>query len=358
MVNHKIIIKRIYEEQKVELLLEKAGCQHVSHEQQGSLITGQLPEKFESKNKRSVQIRYNEYLSGVIWSRDIKGNIIDVLGYLLFECKNKDQVKKKFRNILEWICNELGWFEYFVDVNGNFVKKTDPLKWLKEIKEKRNGKSKIRNIELSRDILNQYIMLPNIIWLTDGISIEVQKEFEVGFDIETERIIFPVYDEKGKLVSVKGRYVGNDEETLNTVKYLYLYPFNKSLVLYNFHRALPYIQQKKEVIVVEGEKTVMILHGWEYKNVVAVGGSDLTYHQIKILKELGLYTQIVLVFDKDKDKQFILDQVKKFGNIGIKRIRIVFDTKEYLRDKMSPVDLGIDVWENLYRECKFKIKIS
>lgn len=80
----RLIKERILEEDKVKTLLELMGCGFV--EKRNQRYEAQLPEKFDSPNKRSVQVYLNSSLSSRI--RTLGESDIDIYGlvsYIVFE---------------------------------------------------------------------------------------------------------------------------------------------------------------------------------------------------------------------------------------------------------------------------------
>ena len=348
MSEFKQILKYIYEEQKIEEIYEKLGCQNIKFEQNDKLISAALP---DGDNSRSVQTYCDdENLVSFIRTRGIKGNIFNVIGYIRHGCTTHEETKEKLYEIKKWIYVELGLKDLKLP-----EPKEDPLKWLKEIQKERQYYENKLNKVLPEDIMNQYIPYPHMRWIKEGISYETQILFGVGYDLFAERIVFAIHNKNGEIVGVKGRYVGGDKNTLDNIKYIYLYSCNKGWELFNLHRALPHIEEEKQVIVVEGEKSTMLLWEYGFKNCVAIGGSDLSEQQVKMLKDLGLDVEIVLAYDQDKDKDFIREQLKKFGCWkSTRKISVIFDKDNLLKPKMSPCD-DEKLWKKLYGNYKYKL---
>lgn len=346
----KEILKRIYEEEKVPELYERLGCKDVKREQRGRLVTASLP---TGDNKRSVQTYCdNKKLVSFIRTRNIKGNVFDIIGHIKFNCQNKEETRDKLYDVKRWIYDEFDWHEMG---NGKYEPKEDYLDWLKKIKQKRKSSEKLQeNKVLPESVLLEYVQLPHQKWIDEGLSYKTLVLFNVGYCMSTDRITIPLKNKNGKIVGIKGRYVGDDEEVLDGKKYIYLHPCNGGWELFNLHRALPHIEEKKQVIVVEAEKSCMFLTQYGFPNCVAIGGSNLTEQQIRMLKNLGMDVEIVLAWDKDKDREFIKGQIKNFGNRDLREISIIFDKGDLLEEKMSPAD-NEEVWCKLYNEYKHKL---
>jgi DNA primase len=341
--------KKIYEDGNVATILEALDCEKIGYEQGGKLITCQLPSKFGSDNPRSVQIKNDYGLSAHIRTRGIQGDIFNVVGYIMYNADTFEKVKENLYQIKVWVCNKLGYHDFL----KNREKQNDYLYFLRDIK-KYSGATvdqdgiRTENDTIDESILCQYFMYPHLKFYEEGLSTKTQREFEIGFDMHTDRIIFPVRNRNGQLIGIKGRYVGTDEETLEHKKYLYLYRCDKSIELYNLHRALPHIKNKGEVIVVEGAKTCMFLHQWGFKNCVSMEGKDLTPVQAMLLRELGV--NIVFAWDKDCDAEFVAKQLSQLKSC---LPTVIFDTKDLLEGHDSPVDKGYEVWYDLYTDCRY-----
>lgn len=345
------IKKRIYEEEKIEELLERLGCYNVRPEGGRSRFSAHLPDKFESRNNRSVQVKNQEGLSSAIRSRGIFGDIFTVASYILFEDENKLFETKK------WVCEKLGYQEY---LNGftPVEEKEDYLWFLKDIHKERKKQQRLEDVTenktIDESVFDEYVMLPYDSWIKEGISYQTQIEFQIGFHLQSERVIFPIHNKNGELIGVKGRYIGKDEEVEDQFKYIYLQPCNKSIELFNLHRALPYIREQKEVIIVEAAKTTMLAWSNGVKNMVSIEGDYLTPQQIQLLKELGIEIDLVFAWDKDKNVNFIKKQVETLKG---RKVYALYDTQNLFENKQSPFDKGLDTWEKLYSK-KFQINIK
>jgi len=124
----------------------------------------------------------------------------------------------------------------------------------------------------------------------------VKNEKNKYYDRFRDRIIFPIYSDKGKIIGFGGRVI--DPE--GTPKY-YNSPetplFQKSYELYGLLSARKPIREKAYVLVVEGYMDVVGLSQNGVKNVVATLGTATTAFHIK---KLMRYTQeIIFCFDGD-----------------------------------------------------------
>lgn len=344
---------KIYNEERIEELLEELGCWSISTEQNGKLFTAGLP---DGDNSRSVQVKNNEYLSSSIRSRGITGSIFDIVSYIIYEAETQEQLLSCLNKSKYWLCNKLNYPEFIDDFYKETSDNTNSLptynKWLSKFKKK-NTKSESKNDAIETDLFNKENIVPYYKWYIEGLNILTQKYFQVSIDVTTERIIFPVHNKDGELIGVKGRYFGSKQEVEDKYKYIYLMPCNKSIELFNLHRALPHIKRLKEVIILEGAKTTMYLTQWKYPNCVSIEGDALSPEQVKLLKELGIDIKYIFAFDKDKDIEYVKKEAAKLSG----RMKYgIMDVKGLLKDKDSPTDRGKEVWDNLYNNHTYKIK--
>ena len=343
---------KIYNEERIEELLEELGCWGISTEQGGKLYTAGLP---DGENSRSVQIKNNENLNSSIRSRGINGSIFDIVSYIIYGSETKEKFDNTLSRSKFWICTKLNYPEFIDD----FYKETSDKdegkpnfnKWLSSFGDK-NTKSNLKNDVLHTDLFNPNNIIPYYGWYKEGLNIRTQKYFQVSIDVNSERVIFPVHNTDGEIVGVKGRYCGKNQEIESKYKYLYLAPCNKSIELFNFHRALPHIQRLKEVIIIEGAKTSMYLTQWKYPNCVSIEGDSLSPTQVKLLKSLGLDIRFIFALDKDKDAEYVKKEATKLT--GRMKYGII-DVEGKLEAKNSPTDQGKGVWEYLYENNKYKI---
>jgi DNA primase (bacterial type) len=347
---------KILEEERIRELFELMQCEHV--QKKNNRYEAQLPLKFNSPNKRSVQVYLNESLSSRI--RSFGESSLDIYGlvsYIVFDLYSEEDRNKNLYKSKKWICEKLGYNE-FLNKTHTPSPSADQLKWLKEVKKQRKKcreLPEIKNEVYDEEIMHQYVMLPHQKYLNEGVEYSTQVEFQIGYDIKTQRIIFPIHNHFGEIISIKGRTIYDDYEERDICKFMYLYNFNKMVELYNWHRALDYILEKKEVIIFEGEKSCWVASQFGYRNCVAISGDDLSEWQVNLIRELGNEIDIVIALDKDKQIEDMRKQASKFGKT--RNVYGLWDTGNLLKAKDSPCDKGKEVFEHLYNDNKYKMPV-
>ncbi|MCA1021499.1 DNA primase [Halobacillus litoralis] len=355
MSDLKSIKEEIYNCGFIPKLLEGLGCEHI--EMRGERFEAQLPEHFDSSNIRSVQVYNNESLTAAVRSRGIKGDIYTLVAYLLTEKSNEDYLNKHVHLAKKKII-EILQMDQFKGKSKLYDPNNDPNAWLKDIakrKKKRFSMADVKPNEVyPESVLNQFVKAGHQIFLDDGISLDTQYEFEVGFDLQSERIIFPIRNRQGEIVGVKGR--ATKPEDVEYAKYLFLYTCNKRQELFNLHRALPHIHKSNQVILAESEKSTMLAHDYGQFNVISQMGSDIDRVQVELLYLINPDLDIVVAYDKDKSAAEVKELTKVFGK-RFKKIRGIWDKDNLLHDTESPFDKGKEIWEDLYENYIFPIKL-
>ncbi|MGI6066116.1 MAG: DNA primase [Bacillota bacterium] len=115
------------------------------------------------------------------------------------------------------------------------------------------------------------------------------------YDRFRNRLMFPVWDYRGKVVAFGGRVMGDElPKYLNSPETLI---FNKSQNLYGINLAATDIRKCDEAIIVEGYMDVVAARQFGINNTVASLGTSLTPDQGRLLKR---YTSHVLIsYDAD-----------------------------------------------------------
>lgn len=115
-------------------------------------------------------------------------------------------------------------------------------------------------------------------------------------DLYRNRIMFPLWDLKGKVVGFSGR-IFNDENAPKYINSRETEIFKKGELLYNYHRARNECRRKNEVIIMEGFMDVICAYTHGITNVVAAMGTAITSANAHIISRMA--KNIILCFDGD-----------------------------------------------------------
>jgi len=116
------------------------------------------------------------------------------------------------------------------------------------------------------------------------------------YDKFRQRIIFPIHDQRGRVIAFGGRILGEGEpKYLNSPE---TPVFHKGQELYGLHLARDAIHKQNRVIVVEGYMDVIALAQAGIENTVAALGTATTPDHIERL--FRLCDEIIFCFDGDR----------------------------------------------------------
>ncbi len=185
------------------------------------------------------------------------------------------------------------------------------------------------------------------IWEREGISKETLDKFQIRYDRISDRLVYPIRNIKGEIVNIGGRAVNAKWKEKGQKKYCYFYSWGSIDTLYGLSDNIENIKKKREIILFEGCKSVLIADTWGVYNTSALLTSHLNRNQMKMLAKLGC--RVIFALDKDVD-------ISDDKNIAILKryvnVEYIMDTKGLLSAKDSPVDKGEDVFIELYRTRK------
>ena len=276
----------------------------------------------EHSSKKSIVIKLenNKYLYVQDYARNIQKDIFTYIG---------EQRKVEFAEILsviKSILNITDYYDFFGDkgIFGGFYER---------VRKNRTGQIKTYD----ESLLNRYVRCGNIRFLNDNISIETQNFFNIRYDVESQGIVIPIYNQLGQLMGVKVRcnYDVDDGE----MKYYYLIPCAMSQTLYGYSQNYNYLVDNV-VYIFESEKSVMQCHSYGMRNCVALGSGSISNKQVQMIFELNP-KKIIFMHDTGYKQEYIdrnLSMVKsysRFSEIGYWNCA----GKGY-EDKISPSDLG------------------
>ncbi|MFA6291753.1 MAG: DNA primase, partial [Victivallales bacterium] len=118
------------------------------------------------------------------------------------------------------------------------------------------------------------------------------------YDRFRNRLVFPIWDEQGRVVGFSARTVEKETVGAKYVNSPETPIFKKSRILYALHMAREAIRDKQYAILCEGQLDVIAMHSAGFCNTVAPQGTAFTDEQARILRR---YTEkVFLCFDSDE----------------------------------------------------------
>lgn len=182
------------------------------------------------------------------------------------------------------------------------------------------------------------------VWEAEGISQASLERFQVAYDSFSDRLVYPIRNVGGEIVNVGARTLDPNWKQKKLRKYSYMFSWDGGMnTVFGLAENMGDILRKKEVILFEGAKSVMIADSWGIRNTGALLTSHLSQFQMKILAKLGV--RVVFALDKEvviRDDPNI-ERLKRYTSI-----EYIWDRDDLLDEKDSPVDKGVDTFMKLY----------
>ena len=180
-------------------------------------------------------------------------------------------------------------------------------------------------------------------WVAEGISRESLDRFQVAYDPFSNRLVYPIRNIEGQIVNIGGRILDPEWKEKKMRKYTYFSGWGEMNVIYGLFENMSEILKKKEVIIFEGCKSVLIADSWGVHNTGALLTSHLNEAQMKLLAFLGV--RVVFALDKEIDvrKDRNINRLKQYVNV-----EYVWDKDNLLEEKDAPVDKGMDAFKSAY----------
>ena len=295
--------------EKLEELLEYFNFYNI-HIHQSYISFGRAIDS--SKKSIAIRLEKNDYLYVSDYARNINQDLFTYISeQRLVDFKDIIAVVRKILDI-----DDFSVFREPQGIFGGFY-------------EKIRKKSEYTCRTYDESILNKYVTLANMRFIRDNITIDAQQFFNIRYDVESQGIVIPIYNQVGELMGVKVRcnYDVQDGE----MKYYYLIPCQMSQTLYGYSQNYNYLVNNV-IYIFESEKSVMQCYSYGIRNCVALGSGSISRKQVQMLLELNPQ-KIIFMHDVGFDLENIL------RNINI--------VKSYSR--FSEVELGYwDYFDRLY----------
>ena len=186
-------------------------------------------------------------------------------------------------------------------------------------------------------------------WLKEGITPEAMKAYHIRIDHSANRIVYPVMDNEGKFIGVKGRTRLKDYKLLKLQKYMNYNKLGTIDYFQGWQQALPAIKRTKVGIIFEGVKSCMKAWGWDIKNTIASETANLSDAQLQLLVKTG-FNEIIIAWDSDQSLSAIKTNPKVQMLHRFTKVSVICDTKHLLGEKEAPVDRDKEIFEKLYNE--------
>jgi len=228
-------------------------------------------------------------------------------------------------------------------------------KALKYLKERKIDKNIIKTFGLGY-ILDEWSLLKDYL-LNKGYSIDliykaglVSKSSKGSYyDKFRGRVIFPIFDVKGKIIAFGGRIIEAAEKAPKYLNSPETIVFNKSKTLYGLNIARKYIRTDQKLILVEGYMDVIMLHKYGIKNAVATLGTSFTKEHSRIIRKY--VDELIICFDADEAGQKATKRAIENTKGIIQKVKVIqlengYDPDDFVSEK------GYDAFLNEINEAK------
>ena len=198
-------------------------------------------------------------------------------------------------------------------------------------------------------------------WLDYGISADILDKFGIGWYARQACISIPVVF-NGQLVGVRGRYTREQDVAKGKYRPICMLDgtvlkFPSSACLYGYDQNKAAIENSRQVVLFESEKSVLKAPSFGIDNALAVFGSNISKQHIQLLLELGV-NDVVLAFDSDYKQ--VGDDEFKFFVVKMKKlaaklkpyfsVSIVYNNQGYDMYKCNMMDIpyeqAMKLWES------------
>lgn len=269
-----------------------------------------------------IRLKNNENLFVKDYERNVS---YDLITYIVKE-KNI-----KFKNVLNVVKQITG-----ITSLCNYKRTVGLFGGLYDNIKKQKGETEIQTYP--EEVLEQYGNTPNLLWLKDGISLDTQRKWEVGYDTESQRITLPIRTSTGEIMAIKAR--ANFELSEFEPKYLFLKQGPMSQTLFGFSENYNSLYGE-DIFIFESEKSILLLDSWGYNNAVALGSNSLSPAQAKLIISLNPKSVIFMLdnnlpFENTKRNVEILQQYCKMRMLDIKFWNWTYNLD--LGEKCAPCD--------------------
>lgn len=312
---------------KIKDILEHFGYCHIVIKE-NYMHFARDSNKESSPTSICIKLKKNNYLYVIDYPKNIN---CDFFSYIM------TQRKCEFSEVLSVVKNVLGISDYYTFFNetssvfGGFY-------------DNIHKKNEITIKTYDKIFLNKYEFYSNIRFLRDKISLSAQKFFGVRFDVASQSILIPIYNQFGDLMGIKARKNKDVDEENHELKYFYELPCMMSQTLFGYSHNYSYLCDNY-IYVFESEKSVMQCFSYGIRNAVAIGSSSISKKQIQMLLEANPKA-IILMHDKGLEIEAIDRNIKmiqfytKLINTQIGYWDSTIDSN--IPNKSSPSDLGKD----------------
>ena len=262
--------KYIYENKKIEYVLGEIQCKHIQYHSNKDYYSCS---NFNGDNPNAVNIKNNEYLNVINWTRTKEfGEGSDIITLVQY---NKSM---SFVEAIKYLHKILDLPFEFKKKEDKSKEKYDPLSVFKRVLRSGRRVINVDDIHVLDDkLLNDYVPMLHINWLREGITERARKKFNIAYSYKYKRIVIPhYYWLTNELIAFNMRTTVPNYEEFGIKKYYLSNGYNKSLNIYGYCQNKDEIESKGYCVLVESEKSVLKRFSLGDGTCLALSGKSLS----------------------------------------------------------------------------------
>ncbi|WP_346961402.1 hypothetical protein [Clostridium sp.] len=337
-MNSEELKQYIVDKEKIELILEDLGCNHIRFNSNKNNWNAAQP---GGDNTEGVVIKNNYYLNYYSYSRGVHIDEKKDIFFLIAEIKGFE----KFKETMRYIHQLLGLEYAFVKTDKKTVKK-DYLAIFKKAASKRS----IKNSDyepIDENILTEFVPMIHIDLFREGIIKKTIDKFKLGYSYKWKRTIFPHrYWANGLLLGYNARTSIENYEEFEIKKYFITPGMKKEINLYGLYENKQDIENAGYIVIGESEKNVLKRDSRNDCTWVGLSGKTISQEQIRIILGLEI-TEVIIALDNDvpiEEVYFICEQFFRS-----RKVSFIRDRWGLLKKKDSPADAVDKIYKFLFK---------
>lgn len=330
--------KYIYENNKIEYVLQEIGCGNIKYHSNKDFYSCS---NYNGDNPGAVNVKNCPQLWVTNWTRQNEfpegSDIFNLVQYNK-QCSFVESVKY-LHKILD--------LDYSPYKKQEKKEKFDPLNVFKRVLSARRRVDVNEIHAISDEALNDYVPMLHISWFREGVMPWTREKFGIAYSYKHKRVVIPLRSWlDGALLGFNQRTTVENYEELGVSKYFITPSYQKSLNLYGLWENREEIEQKRYVVIVESEKSVLKRHSLNDGTCVALQGKTLSDEQLRIILSLDV-DEVIVALDNDVPIEEVRYICEKF--YCFRKVSYVKDSWDLLDKKDSPCDVKNKVYNFLMK---------
>lgn len=330
--------KYIYENNKIEYVLQEIGCGNIKYHSNKDFYSCS---NYNGDNPGAVNVKNCPQLWVTNWTRQNEfpegSDIFNLVQYNK-QCSFVESVKY-LHKILD--------LDYSPYKKQEKKEKFDPLNVFKRVLSARRRVDVNEIHAISDEALNDYVPMLHISWFREGVMPWTREKFGIAYSYKHKRVVIPLRSWlDGALLGFNQRTTVENYEELGISKYFITTSYQKSLNLYGLWENREEIEQKRYVVIVESEKSVLKRHSLNDGTCVALQGKTLSDEQLRIILGLDV-DEVIVALDNDVPIEEVRYMCEKFYRF--RKVSYVKDSWDLLDKKDSPCDVKNKVYNFLMK---------